>query len=105
MYTAQRGTGTSGSGSGFDSTTIELVWRKGRVIPGYDANVWRHDACGFVMRRSEYGQTTQYGWEVDHVRPLASGGSDNLANLQPLHWKVNRYKGDSWPTWTCPVAA
>ena len=27
----------------------------------------------------------------------SKGGSDNIKNLQPLHWKENRSKGDKYP--------
>ncbi len=67
------------------------VWNKGRVIPGHNPDVWRWDVYGSVMRYSDYGETTDYGWEIDHVDP---NGSDDLSNLQPLHWLNNRRKSD-----------
>jgi hypothetical protein len=97
--------GTNRHGGAFDQLTILRVWQKGRIVPGYDGSTWRADACNRWMRYSDYGQTTEYGWEVDHVQPVAAGGSDHISNLQPLQWRVNRHKGDSWPNWYCPVAA
>jgi 5-methylcytosine-specific restriction endonuclease McrA len=47
------------------------------------------------MRWEHYGQQTSFGWEVDHIRAVANGGSDDLDNLQPLQWENNRKKGDS----------
>jgi hypothetical protein len=41
------------------------------VVPGYDPNQFRKDSCGAWMKRSDYGQTTGYGWEIDHVKPVA----------------------------------
>ncbi|MEX2206697.1 MAG: HNH endonuclease signature motif containing protein [Myxococcota bacterium] len=80
---------------------VGAVWSKGRVIEGYDRAVWRHDMCGNVMKFSEYGNTgSEHGWEVDHIYPVAKGGSDDLANLQPLQWENNRRKGDTHP-WNC----
>jgi hypothetical protein len=70
------------------------VWAKGRVIPNFDPNVWRWDIFGSVMRYSDYGQTTDYGWEKDHIDP---NGPDELSNLQPLHWLNNRRKSDKTP--------
>ena len=84
----------------FDQTTIASVWRKGRVIDGYDPSVYRRDMCGSAMRFSDYGKQTDYGWEVDHIRPVSRNGSDDLSNLQPLHWQNNRRKGDAYP-WSC----
>jgi hypothetical protein len=85
-------------GRPFGATTIGAVWAKGRIIPGYDPNALRADITGKVMRLADYGNTgSQYGWEVDHIKPAARGGTDDLANLQPLQWGVNRQKGDAYP--------
>ena len=47
---------------------------------------------------NKYGDIKpDYGWEIDHIKPVAKGGGDEFDNLQPLYWKTNRHKGDSWP--------
>lgn len=69
---------------------IEAVWTKGRVIFGYDRNVWRQDDYGGYMRRSDYGnRDSEYGWEIDHIVTIANGGTDDLSNLRPLYWRNN----------------
>lgn len=73
------------------------VFSKGRVIQGYDAAVWRYDITGHPIRYSEHGKETENGWEIDHIKPTAKNGSDDLSNLQPLWWKNNRTKGDTYP--------
>lgn len=91
--------------SNADDRLKRAVWNKGRPITGYDSNVWRHDTCGSVMKYSDHGNTSsKFGWEIDHIRPKAKGGSDDLSNLQPLYWKTNRDKGDTYP-WSCRMAA
>lgn len=96
-----RRSSTRVDGSHFDASTISAVWGKSRSIPGYDPAVWRRDLCGVVMKRSDYGVTqSDYGWKVDHIRPVAKGGRDELSNLQPLQWENNRRKGDTYP-WSC----
>jgi 5-methylcytosine-specific restriction endonuclease McrA len=97
----QRPRNTDVSGRPFAQTTVGSVWRKGREIQGYDASVWCSDICGKPMKFSDYGNTSsEHGWEVDHIKPVAKGGTDELANLQPLQWDDNRRKGDTYP-WSC----
>ena len=92
-------------GSGFDLSTVESVWRKAKPVAGNDPNVYRKDGCNAWIMRSAYGETIKYGWEIDHIKPVALGGSDSLSNLQPLYWENNRHKGDNWPQWSCAVTS
>ena len=84
-----------------DEATKRAVWNKGRIIPGYDANVWRCDACNSVIYYADHGNTgSKHGWEIDHIVPTAKGGRTVMDNLQPLQWETNRRKGDQYP-WSC----
>jgi hypothetical protein len=66
------------------------VWAKGRPIANYDAGVWRYDHAGQPIRFADYGdRNSQYGWEIDHIVPIALGGGDHLDNLRPRHWRTN----------------
>lgn len=96
-----RNRNTTSSGGGFDEKTIEAVWQKGTPEPGL--TTYRKDKCGASMQRGKYGETVQYGWEIDHIKPVSKGGGDELSNLQPLQWENNRHKGDDYPDWTCKI--
>ncbi len=96
-----RNRNTDIAGKAFGQTTVGAVWKKGRAIPNYNDTEWRHDLCGQPMKFSEYGNVNStHGWEVDHIKPVSKGGTDDLANLQPLQWDNNRKKGDTFP-WNC----
>ncbi len=105
MYGNFRRPGTNRTGRSFDPIIINAVWNKAQIVFGCDPNQLRKDSCGAWIRRDQYGQTTDTGWEIDHDIPVARGGSDDLSNLKPLQWSNNRHKGDNWPSWQCVIWA
>lgn len=93
---------TNKDGGSWSEETKKAVWKKASPIPDLDSNIWRRDKCGMNMKYSDYGnRDSEYGWEIDHINPVSNGGSDDLSNLQPLHWSNNADKADNL-NWTCP---
>lgn len=92
---------TNRNGGSWTEQEKLAVWQKGRPIPNYPESQWRWDICGQVMQWSQHGnRNSDTGWEIDHINPVANGGSDFIANLQPLNWKNNSAKGDKLD-WRC----
>ncbi|MFO8235010.1 MAG: HNH endonuclease signature motif containing protein, partial [Bacteroidales bacterium] len=91
-----RNLGTDKNGNNFKVDTQLLVWKH---IPPYDTVVnKKQDACGTTIELFKYGKQTSTGWEIDHIKPVAKGGNDNLENLQALQRENNRSKGDKYLT-------
>lgn len=89
----------------FTDIQIDKVWAKASEVPGYDSNIWRKDFAGAWIRREYYGMLGKYGWEIDHLKPVVLGGTDDLSNLNPLQWQNNRSKGDDYPIFTTIIKA
>ena len=55
-------------------------------------------ACrdGFFCHICGQGSVVEDPWEVEHVKPLIRGGSDDLENLRLAHRSCNRRKGTDY---------
>ena len=93
--TSPRNWNTTQDGKSFSEDTQQRVWEKALPVDDQSPDVFRRDICGAIMHRNDYGNTSShYGWEIDHIEPVAVGGRDEIDNLQPLQWRNNRAKGD-----------
>ena len=52
---------------------------------------------GQTINKPSYGKTSAMGWNVDHSKPQALGGTDHLNNLQPMNSRENSSKGKKYP--------
>jgi hypothetical protein len=73
---------------------IQAAWEKARIAAGYDVRYIRMDRFGALIARSRYGMQIELGWHIDHFIPSSKGGSDELHNREPLHWRNNLAKSD-----------
>ena len=89
----------------FTIDIINQVWEKGTVVDAYNKDKYRKDNCGAWMDKDKYGTEEDFGWEIDHVYPIAKGGDDSIINLRPMQWQNNRSKNNSYPSYQCLVRA
>lgn len=69
----------------------EQIWNKAKFISAENEEKgFRKDQCDAWIKMSEYGnRDSDYGWEIDHIKPESKGGEDIVSNARPLHWKNN----------------
>jgi hypothetical protein len=88
----------------FSEDVVQKVWEKAAIVSGIDPNEWRKDECTAWINRKQYGnRNSDYGWEIDHIKPESEGGGDELSNLRPLQWENNATKQAG--RLTCPITA
>jgi hypothetical protein len=77
----------------YSDEDLRRIWAKGKIVSA--DNLWRKDVCDAFMYWPHYGnRNSEYGWEVDHIVPIARGGGEDLSNLRPLHWENNASRQD-----------
>lgn len=61
----------------YSDELLLAVWSKAEEVYGYDARIWRKDFAGAWIRYDHYGMKDSFGWQIDHKRPQAQGGTDD----------------------------
>lgn len=86
--------------------SINKIWEKAIVVPGYNPDLYRHDFAGAWISREAYGDTDSImGWEIDHIFPQDLGGDNHFENLRPMNWRNNRSKGNDYPHYLAVVTS
>ena len=71
----------------FSEETINKVWEKGKIIDERIKDFARDDEKGTHIGKMNYDEEGEFGWTIHHTKPLSNGGTDDIDNLQPRHWK------------------
>lgn len=97
--------------SNFTDEQIEMVWRKGLILDGWNPEKYRLDAAGAMMVKDRRGHDSLYAWEIDHVLPksqlkdlgIPEEEWDNIDILRPFNSRNNKKKSDDYPVHTREV--
>jgi hypothetical protein len=66
----------------------------GKLIPYIgQRDKWRCSICGRKVKSQIYNNQDRWSPTIDHVVPVAEGGTDDLANLKLAHMICNSKKG------------
>lgn len=68
----------------------QRIWKKARVVPGYDPNKIRKDAAGAWMVYEHFKSKNQtFAWDIEHIAPRdlidEKYSYDDEMNLRPMH--------------------
>lgn len=75
--------------------TVKELWDK-----IYGKQEQCYDYAGRLMLKSACGNpNSQFEPTIDHIRPLAKRGKNNIKNMIICHCKTNEEKGNSFPCW------
>jgi hypothetical protein len=66
----------------------------------YGSQIKVKDYSDRKMDKSAYGNTnSEFGWNIDHIRPESKGGSNKQGNLEICTILTNDEKADKFPHW------
>ena len=59
-----------------------------------------YDSFGSLIKKDNWKDKGKYGWNTEHIwpknpkNPKTPKGSQDIDNLEPMHWKNNQAKGN-----------
>jgi 5-methylcytosine-specific restriction endonuclease McrA len=90
----------------YSEKQINDVWESAIIVIEYSKNEWRKDYAGAWINKNQYGNhDSSHGWDIDHAKPLAKDGADNISNWVPLQWENNLKKSDNYPNFQTGISS
>lgn len=84
----------------FSFEMIEQAWGKARIVDGFDADIFRKDACGAWIQKDMFSQQgSMYGWGIDLILPTYMGGTFVIENIRALNYRNLVSKGKDYPSY------
>ncbi|NUN70715.1 MAG: HNH endonuclease [Bacteroidetes bacterium] len=68
-----------------DPTFISAVWDKADNEFGF--YFFKRDRFGTIIAKHHFAEQSEYGWVIEYITPTAEGGTADLDNLRPTHWR------------------
>ncbi|AOG60314.1 hypothetical protein SHELI_v1c03590 [Spiroplasma helicoides] len=75
----------------------KFIWEKAEPVSATNPAIFRKDVAGAIMKNSEYGLESEFGWVNTLVDP--DGEYDDVNNVVAMHWmnaKVKRKHQEMW---------
>ena len=71
-------------------------WEKLNIVKNEDPDVLRQDKFGNMLCWYDYGKNDEFGWVIDHMKPIAKYGTNHINNFQALQTGENWRKGSTY---------
>ena len=71
---------------------VEKAWAKARPMPGYDPKLYRiaPDIVQALIRRDQYNICGDYGWRIEHGRPLSYRRASLEEAMKSMQHEIHR---------------
>ncbi|AUB31462.1 hypothetical protein [Spiroplasma floricola] len=79
----------------------KFIWEKADPVSATNASIYRQDVAGAILRVSEHGQASEFGWVFSLIDP--EGETDDVNNVVAMHWMNAKVKRKALENWTAVV--